>query len=754
VSRLASQLVQDAIVGVKAMEDALQRQAVFGGTLDTNLLEAGAIDEAQLTVYLARSTGLAAADAAAIVDARPEGIARSLAGQVVQQGGVPVELEGRTLQVLVTETADRKRLDDLGLRSGYEIVPLIAAEVRFHEALELLWNVAMPPRLAALRERLGRRARSTPAPVAEPERVAPGAEATAPADAAEEAAANEVAEVEPVPFHVEMPAFDPTPLSPEEAEQGFAEATDRDAVLEVFCRGLAARFRFAGLFMVHGDHAAGKMMVRGPFADREDIGRVSISLHEDSLFRSAVMTRRPQSGPVREDGEVLGMLGTLGHTLPPDAIVVPVEIRGRVVCLAYCDNNMEPIDPAAEPLAAWLAEQAAAAFFRLILAAKGTATARSWATPPPGFRPDGYEDHATHPAAPPPSAPDLAALRRTGQFPPRQTGSLAVQRHTGQFPGRVTGGLTPVQGVDRGGVRTTGAARVVLDLGALSAPEVARELVDRLEREDLNPQEMEYLRRSGEEVLAEIVHRFPGRLKADRHVRREPLPPPAQCGPVLGVLSGWREALPHLAALAQSEDVEKRFWATYLVSDRPFEEAYPTLVDRAFDPDPILRALATSSLRRFAAQPGFRDALARIHLELESSDGERQMLAVEAAGILRDPDAVPALIHHVGSDDAHLADAAQRALFLITRQDFGRKRRKWLAWYEHNQPRHQIEWLIEALGSKDEEPRRGAEEDLRLLTGKDFGYLDGSSRSGREQVQRLWLRWWQDWGRRAFGQKD
>ena len=723
MSRLASLLVQDAVISVKAMEDALQRQAVFGGTLDTNLLEAGVVDESRLVPYLARSTGLAAADAAAIIDADTQGITRSIAGQSIQLGAVPVGLQVRTLQVLLSEASDRKKIEDMGLRSGYEVLPLVVAEVRFYEALELLWNIAMPPRLSALRERLGVRTRN-PATLGAAPALAPASQAAGVGRAAEPVEPSPPDESEPVPFHVELPAFDPSPLTPEEAEQCFAEAPDRDRVLEILCRGLAARFRFAAIFMVHGEQADGKLMIRGPFADREDIGRVSILLDDESLFRAALTAQRVQSGPVDRDGEVLQMLERLGHSLPPDALVAPVEIRGRVVCLAYCDNTTEAIDRDAEPVAGWLAERAAAAFLRLILEAKGTSGLRVTPEPVP-------EHKAPHPAS--------ANPRQTGEFTPlRRTGSFDAGRTTGPQLVRQTGRLTPVTG------------RVVLDLGAVSQPEVARDLVDRIERDDVAPHEMEYLRRGGDAVLTEIVERFPGRLKTDRHVRREPLPPPAQCGPLLGVLAVWREALPHLVALAQSPEIERRFWATYLISERPFEEAYPTLVDRAFDADPTLRGLATSSLRRFAAQPGFRDALARIHVELESPEHDRQLLAAEAAGILRDPGAVPALIHHVGSDDPQLADAAQRALFLITRQDFGRKRRKWLAWYEHNQPRHQVEWLIEALGSKDEELRRSAEEDLRLLTGKDFGYHDGSSRSGREQVQRLWLRWWQDWGKRAF----
>ena len=38
-SRLSSLLVRDGLVGVKRMEKAFQRQVIYGGSLDTILLE-------------------------------------------------------------------------------------------------------------------------------------------------------------------------------------------------------------------------------------------------------------------------------------------------------------------------------------------------------------------------------------------------------------------------------------------------------------------------------------------------------------------------------------------------------------------------------------------------------------------------------------------------------------------------------------------------------------------------------------------
>src|SRR3982751_5943369 len=71
-SRLSSLLVRDGLVGVKRMEKAFQRQVIYGGSLDTILLEMGLIPEERLTQYLALASGLppAAKDESSRMDER------------------------------------------------------------------------------------------------------------------------------------------------------------------------------------------------------------------------------------------------------------------------------------------------------------------------------------------------------------------------------------------------------------------------------------------------------------------------------------------------------------------------------------------------------------------------------------------------------------------------------------------------------------------------------------------------------------
>src|SRR6188474_3236581 len=112
-SRLSSLLVRDGLVGVKRMEKAFQRQVIYGGSLDTILLEMNLVPEERLTHYLALASGLppAARDEGRELDPAAVGIidretsARSRA--------VPLAIDGETVRILVCSPLEINELEDL-----------------------------------------------------------------------------------------------------------------------------------------------------------------------------------------------------------------------------------------------------------------------------------------------------------------------------------------------------------------------------------------------------------------------------------------------------------------------------------------------------------------------------------------------------------------------------------------------------------------------------------------------------------------
>lgn len=108
---------------------------------------------------------------------------------------------------------------------------------------------------------------------------------------------------------------------------------------------------------------------------------------------------------------------------------------------------------------------------------------------------------------------------------------------------------------------------------------------------------------------------------------------------------------------------------------------------------------------------------------------------------------VPALIARLkgrGKD----GEAAHAALVALTKQDFGRRRRKWETWWEKHEGEQRIEWLFEGLSHETAEIRASAADELRALTGQYFGYHFDLSRPEREAARRRWQSWYYEVGSR------
>src|SRR3954466_3739017 len=102
-SRLSSLLVRDGLVGVKRMEKAFQRQVIYGGSLDTILLEMNLVPEERLTRSLALASGLPPAARDEGGEITPDAVAVIDKSVAEQFRAVPLSLApgGEAVRVLV-----------------------------------------------------------------------------------------------------------------------------------------------------------------------------------------------------------------------------------------------------------------------------------------------------------------------------------------------------------------------------------------------------------------------------------------------------------------------------------------------------------------------------------------------------------------------------------------------------------------------------------------------------------------------------
>ncbi|HEY4244937.1 MAG TPA: hypothetical protein VGM88_34215 [Kofleriaceae bacterium] len=132
------------------MEKAFQRQVIYGGALDTILLEMGLVPEERLTQYLALATGLPPAARDEIDALDREATALVPREWAEQYRAVPVAFEGEAVRVLVCSPVEISELEDFADRVDRPLQPLIAPEFRWFLALAAAYELDPPARFTTL----------------------------------------------------------------------------------------------------------------------------------------------------------------------------------------------------------------------------------------------------------------------------------------------------------------------------------------------------------------------------------------------------------------------------------------------------------------------------------------------------------------------------------------------------------------------------------------------------------------------------
>jgi hypothetical protein len=261
--------------------------------------------------------------------------------------------------------------------------------------------------------------------------------------------------------------------------------------------------------------------------------------------------------------------------------------------------------------------------------------------------------------------------------------------------------------------------------------------------------------RNGEAVIQAVMARFPGPLRVDRHRARGELPPASQCGPILELLVAIRRpALPFVSVRTSALDPDVRFWATHVLGELRYPEAGTVLIPRLFDDDAQVRRIARRSAAALVSAGAAGAPILRGLEDITRNPDQprpHRVLAIETMGEIRSGSLVPPLLAALEDSSEEVADAARRALLLITRQDFGRDGLRWYEWWANNSGRHRVEWLVDALMHDLPSVRRAAGDELKLLTKEYFGYYDDLPKRERERAQSLYRAWWEREGRQRFG---
>lgn len=155
LSDIAAALVRRGVVTREAAIDAEKRRKIYGGGLDTALLELRATDEETLTSQLAEIIGIPLAPLSIVVAPVNPGAREWMTLASAQKiGAVPRAKSGDVLDVLARPDHDHDAMVTWAGERALLVEPALVCEARFRGLVHALYGVPVPPRYLALLAKL------------------------------------------------------------------------------------------------------------------------------------------------------------------------------------------------------------------------------------------------------------------------------------------------------------------------------------------------------------------------------------------------------------------------------------------------------------------------------------------------------------------------------------------------------------------------------------------------------------------------
>jgi len=373
---LAKHLVDNGLVPAALMDDVLQRQVVFGGSLGTNLLELGHLEEQSLTEVLAEFHHLPLATPKLLAqrDHRMHNLFPLRLAEKYKV--VPLMVTGRTGFFLASSRINPLIVEEIGFMLSLTVKIHLVCEARLQGFLRDWMGAEIEPRYDVLLDRLGK---YDVHPPADPE-------ARAASEALKKRSPTTVKvdqkKVEKVLGGIEAQDREEQRkremartgrISLEEATHACMHAENRDVIVDVTLRFARQFIPYVGLFVYNNDFIQGWDAV-GSADARERIRKVNISAGVASVLGTVLQTRAYYLGPITESLGNNKMLQALNRKRPRNALVVPISLKERLVGLLYGDAGPRIIRGTKLVELLVFVSRISSAFEQLILKKKAEAT--------------------------------------------------------------------------------------------------------------------------------------------------------------------------------------------------------------------------------------------------------------------------------------------------------------------------------------------------------------------------------------------
>jgi hypothetical protein len=337
---LSSSIVKHDVASVRDVEEALARQAMYGGDLVTNLLELSALSEAALAKTLTDTYELDAAPAGELPESGLEVlrlVPRDLARRFVLY---PLGREGDSLVVAVAEPLPSEVESDLAFSLGLRIQQRVGLAVRIHQALARDYSLSLEPRAARILAKLSGLPDPNPSRYPAPEGASsPSATPTPPpAERVTARPRREAIDLSSLAARKDPKPRRLGPYTSSMAERDLLDAADSDDVLRAFFDFASQYFDYAALFAIHGDLAEGRDAA-GAGAARGRVLALGIPLDLPSALSRAAAAEHFVLLRLGTGGLDGALARDLERRPGPQVLLLPVLVRSRAVLVLYGDHG-------------------------------------------------------------------------------------------------------------------------------------------------------------------------------------------------------------------------------------------------------------------------------------------------------------------------------------------------------------------------------------------------------------------------------
>lgn len=365
--RLGEYLIAEGQLSPDQLDEAIEYQCIYGGKLGTSLIELGLINEEHLAQILSQQLKLHYIKPDLLMNV-PQKVLNLVPKKLaLKYRVVPYHKDKGKLYLAMNDASNLADIDELSFQLDHIVVPLAIPEVRLMLALKQHYGLGLSPRFETLKAQI--RLQADAAKLGDATKSHPVEKGTVDSKPEDEAWPLLGDENYPGDEQNDDAYFEvgtsPKEMSQTSLSQQLVAATDRNDIARALINYLGQDFMASGLLMVRATTVTGWLSTCG-IVEPSGFDQFSIPLQEHSIFNMIVKSKSHFLGTIADTPQNCKFLEFFQSKPPQTALIVPLMVRDRLVCILYIQDNLEKLEKHFAELHA-LARKAEMAMTLLIL---------------------------------------------------------------------------------------------------------------------------------------------------------------------------------------------------------------------------------------------------------------------------------------------------------------------------------------------------------------------------------------------------